>query len=455
MSDDTALIRRYGQEGDEAAFTELVGRHVHLVWGVARRITGDAELARDVSQTVFSDLARKAAALPERTILAGWLHRAACHAASNAVRSNVRRVQRERLAMNLAESPEAEADAQAVETLQPLVDDALAALPGSDRDALLLRYFGRKSLGEIGLVLGLSDDAAQKRVSRALEKLRDHFRSHGIVVSAGTVAAAVSVAGAETPPVWISAGIAAAAVSGAAGTVAAASWIAPIALMKAPLAYVAAAALALTAGWQARSLSGLRQENAALRVRLDDAEARAAAKPVPVRAETAPDAEVLRLRAKVAELTRLQKAAARPVVAAPASAAPVAEIQPSESEIEEYTQRRMNIVNGGKTIGLAARIFASDNQDVLPTSFDQILATLNPTGEPVLPGGIRLDHFEFYPQPRVISEAEPQLILFRERQAEARPGGGWTRVYVLVDGSVQQVSSEERMAQIEREGTAH
>jgi hypothetical protein len=261
--------------------------------------------------------------------------------------------------MNLAESPDAEADAQAVDTLQPLVDDALAALPGSDRDALLLRYFGRKSLGEIGLALGLSDDAAQKRVSRALEKLRDHFRSHGIVVSAGTVAAAVSVAGAETPPVWISAGIAAAAVSGAAGTVAAASWIAPIALMKAPLAYVAAAALALTAGWQARSLSGLRQENAALRVRLDDAEARAAAKPVPVRAETAPDAEVLRLRAKVAELTRLQKAAARPVVAAPASAAPVAEIQPSESEIEEYTQRRMNIVNGGKTLGLAARIFAS------------------------------------------------------------------------------------------------
>jgi RNA polymerase sigma factor (sigma-70 family) len=453
MSDDTALIRRYGQEGDEAAFTELVGRHVHLVWGVARRITGDPDLARDVSQTVFSDLARKAGALPERTILAGWLHRAACHAASNAVRSNVRRVQRERLAMNLAESPEAEADAQAVETLQPLVDDALAALPGSDRDALLLRYFGGKTFGEIGLSLGLSDDAAQKRVSRALEKLRDHFRSHGIVVSAGTVAAAVSVAGAETAPALVTTGIVSA--TAAVATVSAESWTSSLPLMKTPLVLATVAVLSITAAWQSHSLSELREENASLAAELALARSAAEARPAPMAVNLEEDGELLRLRAKVAELSRLQRvaAAALPVpTPRTASAAPEAE-QPEA--LVEYMRRAADRVNAGKTLGLAARIYATDNQDTLPVSFEQILPTLSPTGEPTLRGGIRPEQFEFYPQPRAISEAEPELILFRERQAEPKPDGGWMRVYVLVDGSVQQVSSEERMAQIERDGTAH
>jgi len=101
MNDAANLIRRYGRDGDEAAFAELMTRHLPLVWGTARRITGDGELARDVAQSVFVDLARKARTLPEGTAVAGWLHRAACHAAGNLVRSNVRRVRRERLAMSL------------------------------------------------------------------------------------------------------------------------------------------------------------------------------------------------------------------------------------------------------------------------------------------------------------------------------------------------------------------
>jgi RNA polymerase sigma factor (sigma-70 family) len=455
MSDDATLIRRYGSEGDEAAFAELVGRHVHLVWGAARRITGDGDLAQDVAQTVFTDLARKAATLPERTILSGWLHRAACHAASNAVRSNVRRVQRERLAMNLAESTGTEADPHAVETLQPLVDQALATLPDADRDALVLRFFGGRSLAQVGLALGLSDDAAQKRVSRALEKLREHFRSHGITVSAGTVAAAVSVAGAETAPATVTTGIVAA--TAAVATVSAASWTASLALMKTPLALAAAVALGTTAAWQSRSLSKLREENAALAAELAQARSAAEARPAPVAVDLVKDGELLRLRAKVAELTRQQKATAKsaPAVVARAAAAPEAEQAEQAEAIVEYMRRAADRVNAGKTLGLAARIYATDNQDTLPTSFEQILPTLNPNGEPTLRGDIRVDQFEFYPQPRVISEAEPQMILFRERQAEPKPGGGWMRVYVLVDGSVQQISSEARMAEIERDGTAH
>ena len=252
-----------------------------------------------------------------------------------------------------------------------------------------------------------------------------------------------------SPPALVTTGVVA-----AAATVSAASWTASLALMKTPLALAAAVALGITVAWQSRSLTKLREENAALAAELAQARSVAEARPAPVAVDLEKDGELLRLRAKVAELTRQQKATAKsaPAVVARTAAAPEAE---QAEAIVEYMRRAADRVNAGKTLGLAARIYATDNQDTLPTSFEQILPTLNPNGEPTLRGDIRVDQFEFYPQSRVISEAEPQMILFRERQAEPKPGGGWMRVYVLVDGSVQQVSSEARMAEIERDGTAH
>ena len=68
---DQELLRRYAEHGAEEAFTAIVHRHLNLVWAAARRTTGNADLARDVAQTVFTDLARKAKSLPRETVLAG------------------------------------------------------------------------------------------------------------------------------------------------------------------------------------------------------------------------------------------------------------------------------------------------------------------------------------------------------------------------------------------------
>src|SRR6266511_3939883 len=145
----------------------------------------DSHLAGDVTQGAFVALARSAPQLTERTVLSGWLHRTAQNIAAQTVRSDVRRRARESrwigTAMNELLATESDA---AWEHIAPHLDAALGELSEADRDALLLRYFERKSAQEMAQVLGVSDEAAQKRVSRAVERLREFFAKRGITVGA-------------------------------------------------------------------------------------------------------------------------------------------------------------------------------------------------------------------------------------------------------------------------------
>ena len=91
MESDRELLRRYAQNGDEAAFTEVVRRHTDLVYSAALRLAaGDAPLAQDIAQKVFATLAQKSAALAGRENLVGWLHTTTRYAASAAVRGERR-----------------------------------------------------------------------------------------------------------------------------------------------------------------------------------------------------------------------------------------------------------------------------------------------------------------------------------------------------------------------------
>ena len=102
MDDDAELLRRYAEEGSEAAFTELVHRRVDLVYSAAlRRTGGDPHRAADVAQQVFTTLARDARKLLRHPVLAAWLHTATRNAALNLVISDVRRQARETAALAL------------------------------------------------------------------------------------------------------------------------------------------------------------------------------------------------------------------------------------------------------------------------------------------------------------------------------------------------------------------
>jgi RNA polymerase sigma factor (sigma-70 family) len=213
---DAQLLRDYVEHGNEAAFREIVVRHTDAVYSAALRQVSSPDLARDVAQRVFTDLARKAPSLA-RTLdaqasLLGWLYRSTRFAALNQWRDDHRRQARERLAMQHFDP--ASDPAPEWERIGPVLDEAMADLSDADREALLLRFFQSHDFRAIGQSLALSDDAAQKRVSRALEKLRIHLTRRGVTTSAAALSVALSAHVVQAAPAGLAVVLSNAAIAG-------------------------------------------------------------------------------------------------------------------------------------------------------------------------------------------------------------------------------------------------
>lgn len=188
--DDEQILREYASTRSESAFAELVSRHANWIYSSALRTLGDAHLAEDVTQGVFLLLSQK----PERTIgrpLAGWLFNATRLCAANALRSERRRAKHERKAAAAAPTVARPSTDPLWETLAPLLDELMARLHSSDRQLLLLRFYQRKTLADIGRLLGISEEVARKRAAKALDKLRGLFRARGVVAPVAAISASL------------------------------------------------------------------------------------------------------------------------------------------------------------------------------------------------------------------------------------------------------------------------
>jgi RNA polymerase sigma factor (sigma-70 family) len=216
MLTDQQLLRDYAEGASEAAFAEVVRRHLDLVYSAALRMVRDAQLAEDVTQGVFMAVARNARPLSVRPVLSSWLHRTTQNLAANVVRSEVRRRAREQEAAAMNEVVAHESDA-VWQHIAPHLDTALGELSEADRDALMLRYFERKSAQEMAEVLGVSDEAAQKRVSRAVERLRAFFAKRGVIVGASALVVVLSANAVQAAPVGLAVTISTTAIAGTTG----------------------------------------------------------------------------------------------------------------------------------------------------------------------------------------------------------------------------------------------
>jgi RNA polymerase sigma factor (sigma-70 family) len=277
---DAQLLRQYAEQRTEAAFAEIVARHTDLVFSAALRHVVSPDIAAEVSQSVFIALARGAQSLSPRlsqdASLAGWLCRSARNLSLNHRRDEFRRHSRERLAMqHLDLISDSEPDWG---RLRPVLDEAMAELNEPDYDALVLRFFKKQDLRSVGLALGVSDDTAQKRVSRALEKLRERLATRGLTASAAALSVAISANAIQAAPAGLAATLSSAALAGATFTTAAAtaaattgkSALMTMSTLKIGLvsATVAAAAMASPLVIQHQMQSRLRTENESLRERV-------------------------------------------------------------------------------------------------------------------------------------------------------------------------------------------
>jgi RNA polymerase sigma factor (sigma-70 family) len=199
MTSDLDLLRDYVHHQSQSAFGELVRRHADWVHAIARRKVRDDQIAQDVSQATFIVLSRKAPQLLARrwnVKLTGWLYHVVRLTSANALRELSRRRRHERAAATQrAEALPAERAINWDEVL-PLVDTSLAGLRALDREAVLLRFYRQQSFTDVAHTLGISEEAARKRVTRAIDRLRVLMRRRGHTSLASAALASALWAGA-------------------------------------------------------------------------------------------------------------------------------------------------------------------------------------------------------------------------------------------------------------------
>jgi RNA polymerase sigma factor (sigma-70 family) len=451
MTDPRTLLAQYVASGSEDAFGELVGRFLNLVYSTAvRLVDGDRHRAEDVVQTVFADLARLAKTLSPGVMLGGWLHRRTCHVAATLMRSERRRQRRERLAaeMQVLQDP----PGGDYEQIAPILDQAVNQLSAADRQVILLRYFEGQELRVLSQALATTEEAARKRVARAVDRLRKLLRRQGVAISGTSLAALLSAHAVTAAPTGLAVCVTGAALAGAAtggGNLLAALEIMTMTKLKITVSALVVAGLGTTLVLDQRALATLREQNRSLQERLgryalveqDHQRLSNLVAQSSARAALPPDQfqDLLKLRGEVglarrlndenpklrAENIKLRSAAKQ--ANAPAPKEPE---DPAEATFQKETNYRRNF---GSQWGLQFINAASKNNGQSPDTWEQLASQMRPEElqlatndfEIVFHGKLTLDG------------SQENVLLFREKEARRSPGGEWFKVYGFADGRTE------------------
>lgn len=393
---DSELLSDYVATGVESAFAALVERHIGLVYSAALRIVVDPHLAEDVTQTTFAVLAREARHLIAHPVLPAWLHRTASNHAAKLVRGEMRRRAREQEHAMQPQTNETEAEWKQI---APLLDGAINQLPERDRVVICLRFFGTKSAREIGAALRVSEEAAQKRVTRAVDRLREIFVRNGVTLSAATLATILASNATATVPPGLALSVTTGALAG--GTAITGFSISTLKLILMSKLKISAICALVVAGVVTPLI--IQQQRSAKAV-------------APTTAATA-----------VTDTAPPTNAAASP------------------EEWQRYEAEVARNVNMLKQVGLQLRLSMRDNPGGIINA-EQVLETVGA-------GNNGRKHVELMvpsvAELRQIMSRTPETIVARTAEPIRTPEGKWLRVYTMADGSAQQRITDDPAAVFE------
>ena len=196
---DHDLLADYVLQGDEQAFADLVNRHLSLVYGLASREIYDFRLAEEISQNVFAALAQTARHRHPVGHISAWLYGTTRKQIALTMRKERRRKHREMEGAHSTISV-VEDGTSTWKDLVPELNLTLVQLSPNDQKIIFLRYYEGLSLKELGESLAIKERAAQKRLHRAIERLRQLLRKRGVALTAGMLVSDMFTAGAASPP---------------------------------------------------------------------------------------------------------------------------------------------------------------------------------------------------------------------------------------------------------------
>jgi len=458
---DQELLQTFVKNRSEDAFRQMVNRHLNLVFATARRIVGDPHLAEEVSQGVFVLLARKAGEIRSNQPLAGWLYHTSRNQSLNASRSEGRRRQREQSAIAM-QTTESGPDPKLI-TAE--LEDAMDELPPDDRDALVLRFLDNRQLREVGTELGISEEAARKRVSRALEKLRGIFGKRGIAMSAGLLATTLTSQAATAAPAALGLAITTAALSQIAAvstvtiaTINTTSTMTTLFNLKTAAVVLGVAAATGTSTYlvKEKEADRLRADNQTLNQNYADSTAQQQEAKTAIRLR---DDQIARLKKDIADLPRLRGEIDSLNRKLSDTDRLIAKLKASNSELES-TLSAMNAAIPAaagasdnepdpgmleakaefRGIQAAAEQFRLEYGGRMPGKVEDLSVFL---GSAFLEKHGGLDRYEFHDFSSLSQDQLRQLhkdtIVITEREARRTSSGEYFKAYYLADGSVEVV----------------